>query len=204
MRKYVILAIALLVLVGPPVVGEHAAAAEPLIKSSIDASALPKKKQTNLGLYITAKEASDLLQNQDNVVLIDVRTPEETVFVGYPEISAVNIPYKRIDQSYRYKNKKGSYELILNQNFVADIKTFLETPAGKKATTILLMCRSGIRSAAAVDLLAKAGITNAYTVVDGFEGDRDNKGRRTVNGWKNAGAPWTMKVRQGYLLRSSD
>jgi len=38
---------------------------------------------------------------------------------------------------------------------------------------------------------------NAYTVVDGFEGDRNkdpsspNYGRRNVNGWKNAGLPWT-------------
>jgi rhodanese-related sulfurtransferase len=49
----------------------------------------------------------------------------------------------------------------------------------------------------AVEMLAQAGFRNAYTVVDGFEGDRNtnpsspNYGKRTVNGWKNAGLPWT-------------
>jgi rhodanese-related sulfurtransferase len=44
-------------------------------------------------------------------------------------------------------------------------------------------------------MLAQAGFKNAYTVVDGFEGDREkdpasqNYGKRTVNGWKNAGLP---------------
>jgi rhodanese-related sulfurtransferase len=62
------------------------------------------------------------------------------------------------------------------------------------------MCRSGGRSAAAVNLLAENGFTNAYTVCDGFEGDMlekedsYNNGKRVLNGWKNSGAPWTYDV----------
>jgi rhodanese-related sulfurtransferase len=47
-------------------------------------------------------------------------------------------------------------------------------------------------------MLARAGYDKAYTVVDGFEGDRESDpsspdyGKRTVNGWKNAGLPWTQ------------
>ncbi len=202
MRRCVVLTISSLMLVVLPVIGHKIAAADPLIKSSVDATALPKKKKTSLGLYITAKEATGLLKNQDDVVLIDVRTPEETMFIGYPEISAANIPFKHIDPKHRFNRKKGSYELVPNQDFVGDFRTFLKTATGNKTKTIVLMCRSGTRSAAAVDSLAKAGFTNVYSMVDGFEGDKGKDGRRTVNGWQNSGAPWTTKVRQGYLLRN--
>jgi len=67
-----------------------------------------------------------------------------------------------------------------------------------KDTTIILMCRSGDRSAKAQDLLIQSGYTKVYGVVEGFEGDMakdgPNTGRRAVNGWKNAGLPWTYKL----------
>ena len=60
------------------------------------------------------------------------------------------------------------------------------------------MCRSGNRSAKAADLLAKAGYTKVYNQVEGYEGDKakegDTKGKRTVNGWKNAGLPWNYHL----------
>jgi hypothetical protein len=31
-------------------------------------------------------------------------------------------------------------------------------------------------------------------VVDGFEGDMSKDGRRAVNGWKNAGLPWSYQL----------
>ena len=63
---------------------------------------------------------------------------------------------------------------------------------------IILMCRSGDRSAAAANLLAEAGFKNVYSVVDGYEGDLATEGpktgQRAVNGWKNAGLPWSYKL----------
>ena len=36
------------------------------------------------------------------------------------------------------------------------------------------------------------------SIIDGYEGDKadasDQKGKRVVSGWRNAGAPWTLKV----------
>jgi rhodanese-related sulfurtransferase len=63
-----------------------------------------------------------------------------------------------------------------------------------KTDQVVLICRSGDRSAKAANLLADLGYTNVHTVVDGFEGDMSPDGRRTVNGWKNAGLPWTYKL----------
>jgi hypothetical protein len=47
----------------------------------------------------------------------------------------------------------------------------------------------------AVNQLAKAGFRNAYTIIDGVEGDKVDDpesvhhGKRMRNGWKNS-APW--------------
>ena len=45
---------------------------------------LPKEKQTNLGLYVTAAQAFEMWKAApDTVTVIDVRTPEEYAFVGH-------------------------------------------------------------------------------------------------------------------------
>jgi rhodanese-related sulfurtransferase len=70
--------------------------------------------------------------------------------------------------------------------------------AGKKDARIILSCRSGDRSARAADLMAKSGYTNVWSAIEGFEGDKakdgPSKGKRTVNGWKNANLPWTYDL----------
>jgi rhodanese-related sulfurtransferase len=74
----------------------------------------------------------------------------------------------------------------------------LEQSGFNKESTILLMCRSGTRSSKAASLLNKLGYSKAYTVVDGYEGDKVKEGeykdQRLVNGWKNANLPWTYKL----------
>ena len=70
---------------------------------------------------------------------------------------------------------------------------------------IVLICRSGDRSAAAANLLAQAGFKSVYSVVDGYEGDlaKDGPkaGQRVVNGWKNAGLPWTYKLDKAKMYK---
>ena len=49
----------------------------------------------------------------------------------------------------------------------------------KPDDTIVAMCRSGGRSAFAINMLAKAGFVNVYNIIDGFEGDTvDDPGKR--------------------------
>jgi rhodanese-related sulfurtransferase len=63
---------------------------------------------------------------------------------------------------------------------------------------VILICRSGDRSAKAQDRLQAAGFTRVYSIAEGFEGDTAKDGaqagQRTVNGWKNGGLPWTYKL----------
>jgi rhodanese-related sulfurtransferase len=149
---------------------------------------LPKEKQTVLGLYVTAKEAYEKWQAApDKVKVIDVRVPEEYAFVGHPEM-AWNIPVAFV--TYHRKGGKFEYAVKMNPHFVADVKR-----VAQPTDTLLVTCRSGGRSAIAVNLLAKAGFKNAYNITDGVEGDKvmDPEsvfcGKRMKNGWKNS-APW--------------
>lgn len=68
------------------------------------------------------------------------------------------------------------------------------------------MCRSGGRSAMAVNKLAEAGFVNVYNITDGFEGEivKDPEsvfvGQHMVNGWKNSGSPFTYAVDPKLML----
>jgi len=153
---------------------------------------LSKGKQTTLGLYVTGAEAYEQWKAApDKVKVIDVRTPEEYAFVGHPEM-AWNIPLAFV--TYQRKNGKTEYVPKMNQDFVTEVKKL----AGP-TDTLLLFCRSGDRSAKAVNLLAKEGFKNVFTITDGFEGDKVTDpdsvflGKRMKNGWKNS-APWSYTV----------
>jgi rhodanese-related sulfurtransferase len=156
-------------------------------------SPLSSKKQTTLGLYVTAKEAfSKWHVDSENVVVLDVRTPEEYIFVGHAPM-ARNIPVRVLNQELTAKQRRPVMEP--NPDFVSKVKRDY-----KVTDTILVMCRSGGRSALAVNLLAEAGFQQVYNITDGFEGDavKDPQsyynGKRVKNGWKNSGAPWTYKL----------
>ena len=76
----------------------------------------------------------------------------------------------------------------------------------KPDDTLMVMCRSGGRSAIAVNLLAAAGFENVYNITDGLEGDKVNDpdsafhGQRLKNGWKNSGCPWTYDLTAERML----
>jgi rhodanese-related sulfurtransferase len=63
-----------------------------------------------------------------------------------------------------------------------------------KDDPVVLMCRAGERSSRAADLLSDSGYKRVYIVVYGYEGEMSDKGRRTVNGWKNSGLPWSYEL----------
>jgi rhodanese-related sulfurtransferase len=153
---------------------------------------LPRKeKQTVLGKYVTAAEAYDMwLKNHETVVLLDVRSPAEYVFVGHPPM-AVNIPVV----FYEWDATKGTMNGVDNVQFESQVaKQF------KKDQTLLVLCRSGGRAAQAVNRLANSGFVDVYNITDGFEGDKvkDKKsvytGKRVRNGWKNALLIWTYAL----------
>jgi len=70
---------------------------------------LPEGKQTVLGLYVTAKEAYEKWKAEpETVKIIDVRTPEEFLFVGVPAM-AWKIPVAA--QSYEWDAEKKQFPM---------------------------------------------------------------------------------------------
>jgi rhodanese-related sulfurtransferase len=76
----------------------------------------------------------------------------------------------------------------------------------KKDDTLMVMCRSGGRSAIAANFLAKAGFKNVYNIIDGMEGDANAdsdsvaQAQPLKDGWKNSGCPWTKKLTPDQML----
>ena len=161
--------------------------------ASFAGPSVPEKKQTDLGLYITALEAyTEWHTNPDKVKILDVRTTGEYIFVGHAPM-ATNIPINFLKADVDLTKMKPI--MPVNENFINEVrKKFKETD------TIMVMCRSGVRSAMSVNKLNKAGFKSVYNIIDGFEGNKIdipqsyNNGKRLVNGWKNSGAPWTYEL----------
>jgi rhodanese-related sulfurtransferase len=160
---------------------------------AFDASKVPEKKRTSLGLYLSPKEAYELTK-KEKALFIDVRTREEVNFLGMPTIADANIPYMEMDPMYSWNDKKNTFKLLPNSEFVSLVAERVKAKGLDKNSPIILMCRSGDRSALAANLLAKDGYTKVYSIVTGFEGNMSKKGRRSVDGWKNAGLPWTYNL----------
>ena len=73
-----------------------------------------------------------------------------------------------------------------NPDFVSEVRNIASTD-----TPLYLICRSGVRSAAACQLLAESGFTALVNIEAGFEGEIGSRGQRaSVNGWKYCNLPW--------------
>jgi rhodanese-related sulfurtransferase len=58
-------------------------------------------------------------------------------------------------------------------------------------TSLLMLCRSGVRSLAAGNAASAAGYQTVINISDGFEGDLDaDQQRGHLNGWRCAGLAW--------------
>lgn len=105
-------------------------------------------------------------------VLVDVRSDAERAWVGFVP---GGVPLA-------WKHWPG---MALNASFDDGLKNAV--PAGKKA---VMLCRSGVRSIAAAKRATELGI-EAYNILEGFEGDGDERAHRgNTGGWRFRGLPW--------------
>jgi len=174
---------------------------------AVDPASVPAPKRTKLGQYFSAQEAAGFLSsNSSKALFLDVRTPAELVFVGMPTTVDANVPYMVEPDFPTWDDAKSTLKLENNSDFVSEVRRRLSEKQLGPDSVVVLICRSGDRSAAATNLLADAGFKNVYSVVDGVEGDlaKDGPkaGQRAVNGWKNAGLPWsyTLEKKKMYKL----
>lgn len=120
---------------------------------------------------------------EDGAILVDVRTEGEWAHIGIPDTASAGI--KRIDPLFIQWNMAGG---IPNSQFVEQLK--LQAPEAE-GTELVFLCRSGARSIAAATAATDAGFVS-YNILEGFEGEPDRHGERTVNGWKNRGLPTNL------------
>lgn len=114
-----------------------------------------------------------------DAVLVDVRSAEELKFVGHVPDS-LHVPWAT------------GTALQRNPRFVRELEARLASHGGKGATALLL-CRSGKRSALAAEAAAKAGFTQVFNVLEGFEGEIDERQQRGgSDGWRFHGLPWVQ------------
>ncbi|MCU0968057.1 MAG: rhodanese-like domain-containing protein [Rubrivivax sp.] len=125
--------------------------------------------------HLTPRQAWQLLQANPLTLFVDVRMEIEYLYVGHPP-DVVHISW------YEYPELVPRREAFVEQ---------VRQEAGGDDRPILLICRSGRRSLEAGLALESAGFTDVTNVLHGFEGDLDERFRRSsVNGWRFDGLPW--------------
>ncbi|GJL98380.1 MAG: hypothetical protein DHS20C07_00600 [Methyloligella sp.] len=162
------------------------------IKSDVSPEKVSQSRSTPLGLYLSPKGAYKALKQNPKIVFIDVRDPIEVSFVGHALGTDKNIPLAFA--SHEFSPELGRYKMKENPNLLAEVKNLIDREGVTKKDPVFVACRSGGRSGKVVRKLIKAGYTNVWNLVEGFEGDKNTEGFRTLNGWRNAGLPWTYKI----------
>ena len=115
------------------------------------------------------------LAQAGRATLVDVRTGEERKFVGQVP-GSLHVPWAT------------GTALTRNPRFARELEAKV-----KKTDPVLLLCRSGKRSVLAAEVATKAGFQQVYNVLEGFEGDLDERQQRGHNnGWRHSGLPWTQ------------
>jgi rhodanese-related sulfurtransferase len=107
--------------------------------------------------------------------IVDVRTRPEWEYVGH-------VPGTTLLEWRRYGESAPSPDFVakLSERFAP------ETP-------LLFLCRSAVRSHHAAAAAARAGFIHAFNVLEGFEGDPDDRQQRGhLGGWRKAGLPWVQ------------
>lgn len=120
------------------------------------------------------EQAYRFLQDNPESLFVDVRSEAGHLFVGRPA-GAILIEW--IDST--------TWEI--NSDFVTHVKR----AAGNTGRPLVLICRSGRRSAEAGRVLENEGFSEVYNVLHGFEGELDDRHHRgKINGWRHDDLPW--------------
>ena len=166
------------------------------IAQKFDPARVPEEMRTQQGLYLLPVQAHQFVRAQKGKVLfIDVRTRAEAQFLGMATPVDALVPYVEFQEFMTdWDETRGFYKLEPFSDFVPEVARRLQAKGLTKSDPVVLICRAGERSSRAANLLADSGYTRVYTVVYGFEGQLSDKGRRTVNGWKNANLPWSFEL----------
>ena len=136
------------------------------------------KKLGGRMINISSQHAWDMLKQDPDAVLLDVRSMVEWAYVGVPDLSSLHKDVVTIEWSKMTGQPNAAFSKQLED----------AVPKDKK---LLVICRAGIRSHAACQAAAQLGYAEIYNIEDGFDGQLDdNRQRKSVSGWCASGLPW--------------
>ncbi|MFF2553911.1 rhodanese-like domain-containing protein [Nocardia sp. NPDC058058] len=131
---------------------------------------------------ISPKQAWELLRDNPDAVLVDVRTEAEWRFVGVPDTNGIGRPTALIE----WVDTSGTP----NSRFTDQLQQALAERAADSEAPVIFICRSGQRSIGAATAATAIGISPSFNVLEGFEGALDAQGHRGSEGWRADGLPW--------------
>lgn len=119
-------------------------------------------------------EAAELFSKVPEAMLVDVRSKAELELVG-------RIPKATHIEWAFYPG------MVANPDFASHLSMQVD-----RERLVMFICRTGGRSHNAAVLAAQLGYTEAYNVLEGFEGDTNpaTRQRGNINGWRANGLPW--------------
>ena len=136
---------------------------------------------------VNVEEVWERLEKDPGSVLIDVRTQAEWAFVGVPDLSSLGKELLLLEWQ-QFPNGEVS------PSFATQLVSMLAAKGAGKETELYFLCRSGVRSRKAAEVMAATGYLGCHNVAGGFEGPLDNAAHRgIVAGWKADGLPWTQR-----------
>jgi rhodanese-related sulfurtransferase len=131
---------------------------------------------------VTPAEAWERLKSDPKARLVDVRTQAEWVYVGVPDLTPAG--KQPLLVQWQVFPSMGRNEAFADQ---------LKSQGVQPDDTLLFLCRSGVRSKAAAELMTQLGFAHSYNILDGFEGPLDGDRHRGAGaGWKASGLPWAQ------------
>jgi len=131
---------------------------------------------------IVPSEAWQRLSSEGGAKLIDVRTQAEWMYVGVPDLGS-------LEKQPLLVSWQVFPTMSRNEAFAQQI----EAQGVSRDDTLLFLCRSGVRSRAAAELMTSLGFSHSYNISDGFEGPLDDGRHRGAKlGWKASGLPWVQ------------
>ncbi len=128
---------------------------------------------------LSPQQAWDILAEDPNAVLVDVRTRAEWSYVGVPDLAEIGKEAILIEWVSFPDGQRNPY-------FVEQLRDAGVTDDNQ----VLFLCRSGQRSVGAAQTATADGVAKAFNISEGFEGATDSNGHRGVVGWKAQGLPW--------------
>ncbi|WHQ46780.1 MAG: rhodanese-like domain-containing protein [Candidatus Midichloria sp.] len=120
---------------------------------------------------VLSNNAFVFLKSHQDSYLVDVRTYQEWVSVGIPDISSIN-------KEVIFLSWRVAPQMEINKSFVLELSSVIKD----KDAVIYFLCKSGSRSAEAAVAFYNFGYRNSYNVSYGFEGENI--------GWKALSLPW--------------